>query len=156
MPDPKQWPDAIVTKPSAQTKSETKLIKEVFVAGVETMDVFEEMLAKHSFWTTLRIMAWITRFLNNSKLKKPQRVMGPLTTIELNQETEWWIKRVQRSYHETEQFEDKLRLNLQLNSNGLYECRGRIQGSFPLYIPPKSVLSQKMLEDAHIVTLVSQ
>ena len=79
--------------------------------------------------------------------------MGPLTTIELNQETEWWIKRVQRSYHETEQFEDKLRLNLQLNSNGLYECRGRIQGSFPLYIPPKSVLSQKMLQDAHIVTL---
>ena len=33
------------------------------------------------------------------------------------------------------------------------ECRGRIQGTFPVYLPPKVSLSEKMVQDAHILTL---
>ena len=79
-----------------------------------------------------------------------------MTTKDIHQQVEWWIKRVQDNSSSTDEFqEDKLRLYLQLNSAGLYECRGRIQGEFPLYLylPPAARLSKKIVEDAHIVTL---
>ena len=44
-------------------------------------------------------------------------------------------------------------LYLQMNSEGGYECRGRIQGSYPVYLPPNTVLSEKLTEDAHVLTL---
>ena len=54
----------------------------------------------------------------------------------------------------TEKFkQDQLSLNVQKNSKGLYECRGRIQGSYPIYLPPSVVLSEKLVQDAHILTL---
>ena len=149
-----QWPESIVSKASKETEEEAKLSRELFAAAVEINDEFEELLSKHCFWSAVRIMAWIRRFLTNCKLKKLARVTGPLTTKDIHQQVEWWIKRVQNSSSGTDEFqEDKLRLNLQLNSAGLYECRGRIQGEFPLYLPPAARLSKKIVEDAHIVTL---
>jgi len=54
----------------------------------------------------------------------------------------------------TEKFkQDQLRQNLQKNSKGLYEFRGRIQGSYPIYLPPSAVLSEKLVQDAHMLTL---
>ena len=44
-------------------------------------------------------------------------------------------------------------LNLQKNSEGVCECRGRIQGSYPVYLPPNTVLSEKLTQDAHVLTL---
>ena len=35
----------------------------------------------------------------------------------------------------------------------LYECRGKIQGSYPIYLPPSAVLSEKFVQDAHMLTL---
>ena len=94
-------------------------------------------LSKHSFWSAVRIVTWIERFLTNSKSKKQVTTTGPLITKEIRQPVEWYIKRVQDGYSNTDEFqEDKLRLNLQPNTRGLYECRGRIQGEFPLYLPP--------------------
>ena len=46
-----------------------------------------------------------------------------------------------------------MRLNLQKNGEGLYECRGRIQGSYTTYLPPSAVLSEKLIQDAHTLTL---
>ena len=34
------------------------------------------------------------------------------------------------------------RLNLRKNQEGIYECRGRIEGAYPVYIPSESILSQ--------------
>ena len=54
----------------------------------------------------------------------------------------------------TEKFkQDQLSLNLQKNSKGLFECRGRIQGSYPIYLPPSVVLSEKLGQDARILRL---
>ena len=49
--------------------------------------------------------------------------------------------------------EDQQRLNLQRNDEGIYVCKGRIQGHYPVYLPPRETLSEKMVQDAHIVTL---
>ena len=46
---------------------------------------------------------------------------------------------------------DRLKLNLQRNENGTYECRGRSQG--PIYVPPDTLLSETVVEDSHLQTL---
>ena len=41
-----------------------------------------------------------------------------------------------RRRNERERYEeDRLQLNLQPNEDGLLECRGRIQGHYPIYLP---------------------
>ena len=49
--------------------------------------------------------------------------------------------------------EHKLMLNLQRITNDMYECRGRIQGDFPIYIPNDSLLAEKIVQEAHIRTI---
>ena len=90
-----------------------------------------------------------------SQLQKQAKKLlgGPLKTEEIDEQIGVWIKRGQAAYLKTEQFkEDKLRLNLQKNSRGVYECRGRIQGYYPIYLPPNSILL-KMVMAAHRRTL---
>ena len=48
---------------------------------------------------------------------------------------------------------DQLRLNLQKNEDGLFECRGRIQGEYPIYVPGDHVLARKLAEEVHLKTL---
>ncbi len=76
--------------------------------------------------------------------------MGPLTTDELEQQYKFWEKRVQRS---CDSEDDKLRLNLQENHQSILECRGRIQGHYPVYLPDKHIFTTKIVEDAHLRTL---
>ena len=47
----------------------------------------------------------------------------------------------------------KQTLNLQRNSTELYECRGRIQGHYSLFIPRNSMLADQIVEAVHIRTL---
>ena len=49
--------------------------------------------------------------------------------------------------------EHKLMLNLQRNTNDMYECRGRTQGDYPIYIPNDSLLAEKIVQQAHIRTI---
>ena len=35
----------------------------------------------------------------------------------------------------------------------MYECRGRIQGDYPIYIPKDSLLAEKIVQEAHIRTI---
>ena len=85
--------------------------------------------------------AWNMRFVRNCKQKKSERPAGPLITPETDKAVHWWVKRAQESNMGTEKFkQDQLSLNLQKNSEELYECRGRIQGSYPAYLPPNAVL----------------
>ena len=44
-------------------------------------------------------------------------------------------------------------LNLQKNSEGMNESQERIQGSCPVYQPPNAVSSEKLIQDAHVLTL---
>ena len=149
--EPDRWPAEVFTEPSKETEAEAKLAKEIFATATETKDDFDEVLEKNSFWKTVQVTAWIRRFLNNWKLKKAVRLSGPLTTAETDKQD---IKRAQASYEVTEKFNnDKLTLNLQKNNEELYECRGRIQGSYPIYLPSSAVLTEKLVLDAHILTL---
>lgn len=148
---PEMWPAPVQTKPTKETEAEAKLVKEVFSVAVEQEDSLHQVLQKHGFWHTIRITSWVARFIHNCKSSKANRLSGPLTTGETNKQVKGWVMRVQRSKLNTDQFqEDQLKLNLQKNGDGLYECRGRIQGSYPVYLPPDAVLTEKMV---HVLSL---
>lgn len=64
------------------------------------------------------------------------------------------MKRTQQQAMNTEKFvEDKDQLNLQLNANGIWEFRGRIQGEYPLYLPDSVMFTTKLVVRAHVYTL---
>ena len=92
------------------------------------------------------------RFANNARAKRAARAKGPLTTDEIEKQILFWLLRVQsRGSDNTE--DDRLNLNLQRNQDGLLECRGRLQGVYPIYIPDAMTFAKKYVEHAHKATL---
>ena len=76
------------------------------------------ILHKFDLHKTLRISAWILRFINNCRKNKKS---GPLTTAELVNQKKFYIKREQEKVVSSDRFEDdKKRLNLEKNYEGVY------------------------------------
>lgn len=154
--DEEQWPTDITAAPSKESEIEATQIRETVATTVEVDDSkVNTLIYKYSFWKTMRVTGWIRRFIRNCKAKhKDQKKTGPLTTQETEQSKLCWIKKVQSEFEKDEKFqEDKERLNLQKDHRGVYVCVGRIEGEFPIYLPSKSILTEKLVQDAHIRTL---
>ena len=100
----------------------------------------------------MRITAWLLRFLGNIRYAKERRIEGPLTTGDLEKAEIRLTSKAQQQVDETFT-RDQLQLNLQLNEDGVLECRGRVQGFYPVYIPNSSLLARKFVEHAHKSTL---
>ena len=47
----------------------------------------------------------------------------------------------------------KVLLNLQLSDTGVLECRGRIAGQYPMFLPENSKFTRKVVEQTHLTTL---
>ena len=135
---PEQWSADIHSRPSEVSEAEAKLTKELFVAAEEIKDDLDSLLESRSFWRAARVFAWIVRFIRNCKLSKTKRTAGPLTTPEIQARVHFWIQRATEAYSKTDKFnDDRSKLNLKLKDDGLYECRGRIHGNFPIYFTTK-------------------
>ena len=64
------------------------------------------------------------------------------------------IKIEQNLYSNTENFEiSRQQLNLKMNQEGIYECHGRIQGDYPVFIPNKLLPAEKLVEEAQLQTI---
>lgn len=150
--DPRKWPENLVTAPSKESNQEVKTTKELFALAVNSDDELDELLAKSSYWKTLRVCAWIMRFAQNARTKRANRTKGPLTTEEIGKQTLFWLMRAQ-SQGTANMEEDRLRLNLQRNKDGLLECRGRLPGPYPIYIPDATTFAEKFVQHAHKATL---
>jgi hypothetical protein len=145
-----QWPPDITTRATKESDAEAKAIRNVFAAVLEKDDDnFDDLLTKFNLSKTTRVGAWVSRFLHNVR-NRDQRVKGPLTTAELDKQRNFWIRRAQSN---CDIEEDRMRLNLQINGEGLLECRGRIQGQYPLYLPDTHPFTAKVVEDSHVRTL---
>ena len=77
------------------------------------------------------------RFVRNARNPKTSRAFVPITAQEIDQQKQLWARRVQNRYPERVE-EDRLKLNFQANQDGLLECRGSVQGHYPVYIPESS------------------
>ena len=74
------WPSDIITVASPESNAEAKASKQIFAITVESNDVMDELLLRSSLWRTLRVGAWVARFLRNNKSPRNQRIKGQLTT----------------------------------------------------------------------------
>ena len=102
--DVTKWPENIVPGPTKETDEESKKVQEVFAAAVEVKDDFADIMEKHAFWRAVRITTWVTRFTQNCRRKKSNRIAGPLSTTEIETQVKWWIRREQQAYSATEKF----------------------------------------------------
>ena len=108
-------------------------------------DELDQLLEIHDLRKTLRVCAWITRFIRNSR-RESSKTFGPITTAEIESRKTCWIRRVQtRSLNSPKFAADKLQLNLQPNREGILECHGRIQGHYPTYLPDDSAFTEKLV-----------
>ena len=152
--NPDQWPKNIEVKPSSESRAEAKVTKEILTIALPKNDVFNEILENFSLLKTLCICAWISRFLANCKNSKSTRLEGPLTTEEIKCQEVWWTKRSQAEATCANNFQaDKLQLNLQPRNSGILECRGRIVGAYPTYLPDDNLFTYKFVQQAHLSTI---
>ncbi|XP_028413531.1 uncharacterized protein LOC114536368 [Dendronephthya gigantea] len=148
------WPQTPVIAETDESKVETKLTREVFALVLPAKDTFDELLEKFELWKMLRIGAWVARFVSNARIHGGEKSLGPITTEEIQKQVLFWVKRVQGRNETTDTFhDDRSRLNLQTTKDGVYECRGRLQGLYPTYLPDQEMFTEKLVMDAHIRTL---
>ena len=143
--DCKNWTD------NDESEIKRKMVKELLATTSDLQNPIDTFLNKFTLRKTLRILCWINCFLNNCRKNK---VSGPLTADKVLVQRKFLIKREQNLYGNTENFEiSRQPLNLKMNQEGIYECHGRIQGDYPVFIPNKSVLAEKLVEEAHLQTI---
>ena len=81
-------------------------------------------------------------------------MLGPLRTGEIERQVMLWVKRAQESAEGREELEkDRMQLNLQPNDEGVLECRGRIQGQYPIHLPDSHEFTAKIVSEAHLKTM---
>ena len=90
--DNSKWPINPVTRSSPASEVEAKVIREVLnLAQTKSEpDEFDELLERTSLRRTLRVGAWLKRFIHNCKHK--DKKLGPLLTEEIEDVRGWWIK----------------------------------------------------------------
>ena len=147
-----KWPEQPEITKCDESEIERKKVKEILAATIINLEhPVDTLLNKFTLHKTLRILSWVNRFIHNCRKNK---ISGPLTTEEVLVQKKLLIKREQNKYSETESFRNcKQQLNLKINREGIYECQGRIQGDYPIFIPNKSILAEKLVEEAHLQTI---
>ena len=150
--DPENWPENPVTVKTRASEEEAKVIREVLNLANEQpkqeRNVFDELLERHDLRRTLRIQAWVRRFTTHRASK------GPLTSEDVQESKNWWIRRVQYQDAQKPHFEQTRReFNLVPNADRVLECHGRVQGQYPVYLPADSLFTRKLVQRIHAETL---
>ena len=69
-----------------------------------------------------------------------KNISGPITTVETEPILNSWAKKTQDQGQNSPKFEEnRAKLNLQENEEHTLECRGRIQGDFPVDLPNANI-----------------
>lgn len=127
---------------------------QVLATSSKSRDDFDRLIESYPLRKALRSGAWIQRFLRNCRSGQANKEPGPLKTWEIEDQNLWWIKRAQREAQSNGEFEKvRWQLNLQANEMGILECRGRIEGEYPIFFPENHIYTQKLVEQAHLSTL---
>ena len=134
--------------------AEAKVKREILSIAIPKHVALDQVLSNHALPKALRIGAWVRRFVLNCRNQARNRMTGPISTEEIQHQELWWVKQAQRSAHQPPSFQaDKLQLNLQPNNQQVLECRGRIMGEYPIYLPDDQPFTSKVVFKAHLSTL---
>ena len=105
--------------------------KQIVVNTIEIANAFDKLLEKIELHKALSASSWVNRFI---KICHYSELSGPLTS-EVEKQIKFYIKGEQKRSERSEKFQQDCKsLNLVQNTEGIYECRGRIQGSFSIYL----------------------
>ena len=152
--DASKRPPEIILEPTPEAMDEAKVKREILSIAVTEHDALDQVLNNHPLPRVLRIGAWVWRFIRNCQEQPRNRRSGPITTEEMQRQEQWWIKQTQKSAQQQATFQaDKLQLNLQYNDQQVLECRGRIIGEYPIYLPDNHPFTAKLVLNAHLSTL---
>ena len=95
-----EWPDQPELKCIPKASEEERPLREVVAyAWEEKLDEWDYLLLRTPYWGTLRVTAWILRFVQNcqARKKKLERKKGPLCTEEILRARDYWVRRVQKN-----------------------------------------------------------
>ncbi|XP_028419027.1 uncharacterized protein LOC114544609 [Dendronephthya gigantea] len=149
-----EWPADVTLEATAETRAEAKVKQEILTVVHTEEDEFDQLLDKFSLFKVLRIGAWVRRFVDNCRVNVNERRSDALQTEEIDGVRLWWIKRAQLSARRDVRFEaDQLHLNIQLNGQEVLECRGRMSGKHPIYLPDNHSFTTSLVQRAHVTTL---
>ena len=144
-----------LTQPTDETDSEAQVVREVAYvvkSADPEKDEFDSLLERSTLHRTLRVLAWINRFIHNSR--GHEKLSGPLDTEEIEAIKFWWIKRIQKRDPSNLHYEEISRqLGLQADERGVAVCVGRIRGSNPIYLPRDAEFAEKLVQRIHCKTL---
>ena len=61
-------------------------------------DEWDTLLEKSTYWRTMRVTAWVLRFIRNCRARsKSKKMSGPLGTEEITTASDYRVKRVQKA-----------------------------------------------------------
>ena len=148
------WPDDVQTSVTKETEEEARLTKEILAVAIPITDAVHELVSRFPYKKTMRITGWIKRFTKNCQRVGEQKIAGPLTTDELQEATESWVRQTQLDGEKSANFvKHQSQLNLKKDNEGIYRCYGRILGMYPVYLPTESTFTEKLVMSAHCATL---
>ena len=147
--DESKWPNQPILNVSRRANSEIKPIKDIVAFTQEReQDEWDSLLERKNYWTTLRVTAWCLRFTKNcvNKRDKKELFKGPLTTTEIQDAKEHWIRKEQS--HLPQNLE-RPGCKLEKDSKtGILKCIGRIQGYKPVYLE-NGLFTEKLIKHEH-------
>ena len=110
-------------------------------------DEWDSLLDRNPYWRTLRITAWVLRFVNNSLSKtRGSKKNESLNTDEIEAAKNCWVRKVQRDVRE-KTVAPGWRL-VKDEETGILKCNGRIAGYQPIYLHADQFV-EKLITDTH-------
>ncbi|XP_078357270.1 uncharacterized protein LOC144642154 [Oculina patagonica] len=91
----KDWPEDLRSKPSSEIVDPEKKSKASVSCVVQPKEPFIDFTRFSKYSRLLRTVAWIRRFVSNSRVKEEERIDSPLPGLEIQHAEEWLISHVQ-------------------------------------------------------------
>ena len=163
----KDWPEDLRSKSPNEAVQVERKSKAIGSCVVQTREPFIDYARFSKYSRLLRTVAWIRRFIRNSKLKEEERLSTPLTGLEIREAEEWLIAHVQQtSFDEVASLakhggplKDSKLANLNpflCPTSGLLRVGGRIHKSslpeeekHPIILPSNYPVVKLLIEDVH-------
>ncbi|XP_062714127.1 uncharacterized protein LOC134290914 [Aedes albopictus] len=173
------WPENIIELSPLHLRAREEEVRQTVSLVTTSLPMAISLINKHSTLLPLtHTFAWIRRFVSNSRLTAPNRVVGSLTTKEVDDSLRWLIGQVQEECFSAEirflqqnpgpvkknfSFKSPLKkLNPFLDSEGLLRVHGRLElleapfdTRYPIILPAKHHLTNLIVTKTHIDTLHS-
>ena len=92
----KDWPKDLRSKSPNEGVQVQRKSKAIGSCVFQTREPFIDYARFSKYSRLLRTVAWIRRFIRNSKLNEEERLSTPLTGLEIREEEEWLIANVQK------------------------------------------------------------